>query len=233
MKNKHGKKRVILLVIIAVLVVFTGSFLLWTADYYHADASAVNDLQEDSTIIREGNLTILPAQDANKAVIFYPGAKVEAAAYLPLLEKIRSEADVTCILVKMPLNLAIFHINAADAVIKEKTEIQSWYLCGHSLGGAMASQYASSHQDQIDGLILLGSYLYGSYPSAKALTIYGSLNTEVKDRVTYTENVVEIEGGNHAQFGNYGRQKGDPDAETSADEQQKITAEKIAEFINK
>ena len=69
------------------------------------------------------------------------------------------------------------------------------------------------------GLILLGAYLYSDYSPADTLTIYGSLNQSEEDKIDCTENVVEIEGDNHAQFGNYGPQKGDALAVISAEEQ--------------
>ena len=105
------------------------------------------------------------------------------------------------------------------------------YIAGHSLGGAMASQFAADHPDEIDGLILLGAYLYGDYPPADTLTVYGSLNQSVEDKIDYTENVVEIQGGNHAQFGNYGPQRGGAPATISAEEQQARTVEAVADFI--
>ena len=42
---------------------------------------------------------------------------------------------------------------------------------------------------------------------------------------------MEIEGGNHAQFGNYGPQKGDLPATISAEEQQAQTVIAIEEFL--
>ena len=69
------------------------------------------------------------------------------------------------------------------------------------------------------------------YPDENTLTIYGSLNQSVEDNIDYTENIVEIEGGNHAQFGNYGPQKGDLPATISAEEQQKQTVEAIEDFL--
>ena len=53
----------------------------------------------------------------------------------------------------------------------------------------------------------------------------------MEDKLDYTENVVEIQGGNHAQFGNYGPQKGDAPATISAEEQQAQTVEAILQFI--
>ena len=53
----------------------------------------------------------------------------------------------------------------------------------------------------------------------------------MEDKIDYIENVVEIEGGNHAQFGNYGPQEGDLPATISAEEQQAQTVEAITDFI--
>lgn len=99
------------------------------------------------------------------------------------------------------------------------------------MGEAMASQFALEHPDLVDGLILMGAYIYGDYPDEDTLTIYGSLNQSVEDHIDYTENIVEIEGGNHAQFGNYGPQKGELPATIPAGEQQKQTVEAIEAFL--
>ena len=53
----------------------------------------------------------------------------------------------------------------------------------------------------------------------------------MEDKIDYAENVVEIEGGNHAQFGNYGPQEGDLPATISAEEQQAQTVAAISGFI--
>ena len=155
---------------------------------------------------------------------------MEASAYLPLLNQLR-QTGLTCILVEMPFHLAIFDVNAAEDVMAQFPDIRHWYIAGHSMGGAMASQFASEHPDEVDGLILLGAYLYGDYPPADTLTVYGSLNQSVEDKIDYTENVVEIAGGNHAQFGNYGPQEGDLPAAISAEEQQAQAVAAISDFI--
>lgn len=121
--------------------------------------------------------------------------------------------------------------DVALEVMDRFPEIRHWYVAGHSMGGAMASKFASDHPDQVDGLILMGAYIYGDYPDEKTLTIYGSLNQSVEDHIDYTENIVEIQGGNHAQFGNYGPQKGDLPAEISAQEQQSQTVAAIQDFL--
>lgn len=219
--------------VLLVLVILGGAFFWYVSDYYRAEDVALEVMAQDSGITVQGDLTILsPTYPTDTAIIFYPGAKVEAEAYLPLLDQIR-RTGVACILVHMPFHMAIFDANAAEEVIAQFPEFQHWYIAGHSMGGAMASKFAADHPDQVDGLILMGAYIYGDYPEEKTLTIYGSLNQSVEDHIDYTENIVEIEGGNHAQFGNYGPQKGDPAAAISAQDQQAQTVAAIEAFLSK
>jgi hypothetical protein len=42
---------------------------------------------------------------------------------------------------------------------------------------------------------------------------------------------IVIKGGNHAQFGDYGAQKGDGEAAVSSEEQQEETAEAVVKWI--
>lgn len=218
-------------IILLILTILAGAFFWYVSDYYRAEAVALAVMGQDSGISQQDGLTILsPSYPTDTAIIFYPGAKVEAEAYLPLLDQIR-QTGVTCMLVHMPFRMAIFDADAAEEVIARFPEIQHWYIAGHSMGGAMASKFASDHPDLVDGLILMGAYIYGDYPEENTLTIYGSLNQSVEDHIDYTENIVEIQGGNHAQFGNYGPQKGDPPATISAEEQQRQTVEAIVAFL--
>ena len=218
-------------IVLLILVILAGAFFWYVSDYYRAEDVALEVMAQDSGITVQDNLTILsPTYPTDTALIFYPGAKVEAEAYLPLLDQIR-QTGIACILVHMPFHMAIFDANEAQKVIAQFPEYQHWYIGGHSMGGAMASKFASDHPDQVDGLILLGAYIYGDYPDEDTLTIYGSLNQSVEEHIDYTENIVEIEGGNHAQFGNYGPQKGDLPAAISAEEQQKQTVEAIEAFL--
>lgn len=228
------KKRlkIAILALAFVLVLASGTFLIYASDYYRADPAAQAIGQSSAVTQLQDGLIVLEGDSSDKtALIFYPGAKVEYIAYLPILEKIRQTSGITCILVKMPFNMAIFDADAAAGVIKQFPEMENWYVGGHSMGGAMASDFASKNPDKVEGLILLGAYLYGDYPAEKALTVYGSFNTSVAEKVDYSENVVVLEGGNHAQFGNYGKQKGDVDATITGEEQQDMAAGAIARFL--
>ncbi len=223
----------ILLVIAIILALAISILLIWMATEYKADDIALNILHENENVTVAGNVITITSESAtDTAIIFYPGARVESIAYLPLLNGIADECDVTCYLVEMPINHAIFDSDAAEKIINVDNEINNWYMAGHSLGGAMASDYASNNIDLIEGVIVMGASVYGNYPKNQSLTIYGTFNSEIADYIDYTENIVVIEGGNHAQFGNYGKQSGDPDATITAQQQQQQTIEAIKLFLD-
>ncbi len=224
------KKR---LAVALVLLFLTagGGFLFYVNDYYPAHDVALVVRQEGEDIEEHEHLTVLATPEpTDTALIFYPGAKVDANAYLPLLDQIR-EGGITCMLVEMPFRLAVFDSDAASTVMAQHPNIRHWYIGGHSLGGAMAAKFASDNKDAVDGLILLGAYRYGDYPAEDTLIVYGSLNETIAEHVTPDECVVVIKGGNHAQFGNYGPQKGDATATISAAEQQRQTVAAIETFL--
>lgn len=232
LKEKNKKRiKVFLISCIAIILLVIASFLIYASYYYKADDIATQLMKSNSDIEVVGNATIIPSTtQTDTAFIFYPGAKVESKAYLPILEKL-AQNNITCILVDMPLNMAIFNSNAADDVFKLLPNVKNWYIGGHSMGGAMASSYASKNKDKVKGLVLLGAYVYGDYPPEKALTVYGTLNSNLEKNIDYKDNIVVIEGGNHAQFGNYGEQKNDPLATISREKQQDIAVDSILEFI--
>lgn len=229
---KKAIKRFLILFIIFIITL-ASVFFIYVSDYYKAEDVAIEVMQDSKSIKVDSNLTILsPTIPSENALIFYPGAKVENTAYLPILQKL-TQRGITCILVKMPFNMAIFDVDAANEVFERLPKIKNWYIGGHSMGGAMASKFAAEHKEKVKGVILLGAYIYGDYSPKDTLTIYGSFNSDLEKNINYDENIVIIKGGNHAQFGNYGRQKGDPEATISSEEQQNIAVDAITEFISK
>jgi len=224
-----------LLIVSGLLLLFVLVFFLYVSDYYKADESAVEtlnmDLKKNNAVVKD-DLIIIPSKiKSDSALIFYPGGKVEATAYYPLLSKL-ADNGITCVLVKMPFHLAVLDPSAADRVFDTLPDIKNWFIGGHSLGGAMASKYMSEHPGKLKGLILLGAYVYGDVPSSKALTIYGTKDGVLnKEKIKDSDLQLPLTGGNHANFGNYGEQKGDQDADISREEQQEKTAEAVEEFI--
>ena len=241
-KKKNFLKRIILIIVSIVLFMFAG-FYIYTLDYYHALPIAPETLSDNNIeYSQEKNMVVISPGDNknNKGIIFYPGGKVEYLSYIPLMEKL-SEEGYTCFLMKMPFNLAVFDQNAAERPISEYKDMNSWYLSGHSLGGAMASIYTSKNLDKVKGLILLGAYPSAdlSESNIDMISIYGS-EDNILSKDTFEKNksngpinskYVEIKGGNHAYYGNYGEQKNDGIATITTEEQQNFTVEKIVEFI--
>ncbi len=219
-------------IVLAVVIIWYGS------DYYHADFEQDFTGSDSVQITEIKNGLYFDGEGTDTALIFYPGAKVEYTAYVPLMEEL-AEEGVDCFLVEMPYNLAVFGVNRADAIISEY-QYDSWYISGHSLGGAMAASYAAKNQDKLDGVILLGAYATKSLGNLPVLAVYGSedgvLNREkLEEGRAYSDNYAEvcIDGGNHAWFGCYGEQAGDGTAAISREEQRQETIESIMDLINR
>lgn len=229
-----------------VLLVLLLGFLWYVNDYSRATTKALEALLSDSVVTvatNDGITQFTPeGEEPETGIIFYPGGKVDEKSYAPLLKQLAAEGYAV-FLVDMPFNLAVFDSDAAEQIIEEQEQIKEWYLSGHSLGGVMAAQFAADQTETIDGLIFLAAYsaVDLSHTSLAVLSLYGS-EDKVLDVTSYNEakqnfpdDYVEsiIAGGNHAQFGDYGRQAGDGIAEITAVEQQQVTVHEIVSFIEK
>ncbi len=236
--EKRKKRRKLIIGLLLIFVLASVIFFSYVSDYYEAD-DEVRRYFDDTEMVKVESVNeglFLDGPGTADALIFYPGAKVEYIAYLPLLYRL-SLYGIDCFLVEMPFNLAFFGRGKASGIMQRYT-YEKWYIGGHSLGGAMAASYATKHD--LEGLILLASYPVGTVEE-RTLELYGS-----EDRVLNRRNrasgdafmpkgsvVKVIEGGNHAFFGNYGAQKGDGEATITRDEQQSFAAEAIRQFVFK
>lgn len=237
--NKKTKLVISIILIILFSILVYGIY--YVNDFYHADETALDLMNgtESVNVTKNDNYLFLNGSGNDTALIFYPGAKVEYTSYLPLLMNL-SDRGIDCFVAEMPLNLAFFGENSADNIINnELYNYSNWYMSGHSLGGSFASNYARNHEDNITGLILLASYPSNDIKNLSVLSIYGSkdniLNKENYNKAkaympnNYTEYV--INGGNHAQFGSYGKQAGDGIADITGNQQINETDNQILKFI--
>lgn len=235
-------KRVIGIILVLVLVLAM-AFGIYVNDYYHATHAANNILTaEQKKAAKDDQLLVFKPEGQIKAgFIFYPGGKVEYKAYAPLLKKLANQG-ILCLCPHMPFNLAVFASNKADGLQKQYPQVTKWYIGGHSLGGVMASQYAYKHQKDFDGMIFLASYPTHSFQnsSLQVLTIYGSQD-HVLNKKNYQKNKknfpkqtreVIIQGGNHGQFADYGKQSGDGKATITSLQQQEETVKAIMQLMN-
>lgn len=242
--SKNKIFRIICFVIFMVATVIVISLEKMDGSAYEADKTAVAALESTKYVTVEEKTDYIVFEPAggfySKGIIFYPGGSVEPEAYAPLMHAVAEEGYL-CVIVKMPLKLAVLDANKADIVREDYANVADWYMAGHSLGGAMAATYAHENATQLRGVILLAAYSTEDLTKDKleVLSIYGSA-----DKVLNLENYEEyrgnlpvdmkelvLDGGNHANFGAYGEQKGDGIAELSAEDQQKVTVEAICEIL--
>lgn len=236
--RKHGKR--IVLILLIIIVVFIVAMLVYLERYYHADADAMKALDSDAqvTVIETSDGYLFDGPGEDTAIVFYPGGKVEEESYAPLMHELAMQGK-DAFLLKLPFRLAVFDMDAADDVIGEY-DYDRWILAGHSLGGVAAASYTAEHPDEVEGLILMASYPTKEIPDEiPVLSIYGS-EDQVLNMESYEESrdlwsakikEVVVEGGNHAQYGNYGEQKGDGEALISAEEQKRAVVENILKLF--
>lgn len=235
-------RQVLLSILLALLFILTGS-LAYLLPYAHAEDSALACMESTGAVsvqkTAHGYYFDGPGEET--AVLFVPGAKVDAAAYAPLL-RLLAEGGADCYLHEPPFHMAF----SADAAAEDALDTYPhahWYTAGHSLGGVTASGCAIGDPDSFEGIVLLAAYPAAEVPDGLSVcSIYGSLDTRL-DKEAYESHrgnfpsapgmfeEIVIEGGNHAQFGDYGPQKGDSPATISAKEQQQKTADAILAFL--
>ncbi|HEY5275960.1 MAG TPA: alpha/beta hydrolase, partial [Coriobacteriia bacterium] len=132
-------------------------------------------------------------------------------------------------------------IGRAGDVIAAHPGIKHWIVGGHSLGGSMAAEFVKGSPAAVQGIVFLASYPADSTDLSAlplhVVSIYGTKDglaggkfEASMARLPRDTRVVVIEGGNHAQFGDYGPQSGDGTATISRDAQQAQTVAAIADL---
>lgn len=240
------QKRKLWITLAAVALVLVTSAITcgaYLGDYYRADTQAIEafaPMQEAIVHTLEDGTMVFEAEGATTGFIFYPGGKVEASAYRPLMAAL-AQKGYFCVLIQMPFNLAVLDAHAADTIPEQYPQIRHWCIGGHSLGGAMAASCVASHPEQMEGLVLLGAYATKDLSDSglAVLSVVGSedkvMNREKYDK--YRGNLptdcveLEIEGGCHAYFGMYGFQEGDGTPTVTNEEQIMVTADAIAALL--
>lgn len=246
-RRKFWRWTVLILTAIVVLPVFI-LFGWSTFASAEPEPAALSELVSDDEVtvsVDPTGVTFWPADSTaqpNTAVIFYPGGLVPPEAYAAHLRPL-AEAGIPVIIPEMPLNFAIFSPNIASSIVERTPTVHTWVIGGHSLGGAMAAQFAYQNSDVVDGLILWAAYpaensdLSGS--SLAVLSVYGTRDGLIEQAVIEQSKSLlpaearffPVPGGNHAQFGRYGEQNGDLPAQISPDEQAKMVTEVTLAFV--
>ncbi len=234
-------KRIFLVLLVVVALAGIG-FVIWAETPLGPEPEALAALESDSqvTVTIDDYITFEPTDvQPTTGFILYPGGHVDYRSYAAPLHELAAQGYLV-ILVPVRLNLAFFEINAAQAPIEAHPEIEHWVVGGHSLGGVASAMFAKDNPE-IDGLIFWASYpADDSFKNSdiNVVSIYGTNDMagvekfeETKSLLPQDTQFVVIDGGNHAQFGDYGPQPGDNPATISRAEQQKQAVEASANFL--
>ncbi|BAO56310.1 carboxymethylenebutenolidase-related protein [Nonlabens marinus S1-08] len=191
----------------------------------------------------DGMLSYTAVPNNDIEIIFLPGALVDPEAYEPLAASFASKGYDFSI-VKMPWRMADLgyqEIADKDLFKNPKKKI---VIMGHSKGGKMAAQFVKEYPIIPDALVLLGTThprdIDLSLCKIPVLKISGSrdfiapvVKSEANaDKLPPHATHEIIKGGNHSQFGFYGKQFGDGKATISREEQLDQVVQITDKFLN-
>lgn len=239
--------------------VFTGAsagaiFIVWSLIAYRASGEGRAALESTSAVLvsdRDGYWEFQPKQPASVGLLFFPGALVDPAAYAPLARAVASRG-YPVLLVRVPRRGAFGGAESHELSMRYQRALgetarsggpRRWVVAGHSRGGVISANVLRTPPEGIAGLVLIGT----SHPRDFSLAhlqlpvtqIYGTRDTiadmdkvvAARRNLPPSTTIVQIDGGNHSQFGSYGFQPGDWPATISRSEQQRLTVDAIAEAL--
>lgn len=192
-------------------------------------------------VFSENILEFRPRHSADApALVFLCGSGIHPEAYAPLLRPV-AEAGHRVFVVGLPWRFAPLETHKQAVVQQVRQLIQStpgipgWVVAGHSLGGALTARLAQHGFDLPVAFALIGT----THPKENDLSRVTQPVLKVyatQDGVAPAEAVlrnrallpaathwVEVPGGNHSQFGHYGRQLFDRTPTIGREAQQSIT----------
>jgi predicted alpha/beta-hydrolase family hydrolase len=224
---------------------------LWLADTMRTrgvDPGLLRSAHAVTVVDGGETLAFLPTSTDKAGLVFFCGSGVAAPAYAPLLRPLADGGNPVFI-IKLPYRFAPLDghkeeaIRRARRVIAQHREIPCWVIAGHSLGGALAARMAETDQRAISALVLVGT----THPKQRDLSFLQIPVTKIyatNDGIAPAERVlankpllpkatrwVEIAGGNHSQFGHYGRQLFDGKPSIGRDAQQAAVRSELRESL--
>lgn len=239
--KKDKIKKVVVRISISLVTIFL-ILIFGLAIYAQTGYTALDEMQEQIDELDITALTIyedydeisFTVENPISNIIFIPGGLVTSDSYSYLAISLALEGyNVT--IVKEIFYLAILSPNRAKRFIDEDLDN---IIIGHSLGGVVASMVANS-EDLISKVVFLGSYPIKDVSDKDTLFIAAEFDLGM-DPIAFDESlqyvsdentIINIDGGNHAQFGWYGPQRGDGEATITTLDQQNLVIQYILDFI--
>lgn len=200
----------------------------------------VNSEYNEYTIEKmdNGSLAFVP-DNATIGIGLFPGGLVDYESYAPLADAL-AKNNILCVILDVKSKIPLLEEKIAEDIEKEYSNISTWYIAGHSMGGLAAASYFSKYYKYSNGLILLASYsnIDISNTNKKVLIMYGT-NDGVLNKDMYNECLnnlpsnykeIVIDGGCHSYFADYGVKAEDIPPITK-EEQLTITVDAIIDFV--
>ncbi|MBL8968893.1 MAG: hypothetical protein JNG85_17955 [Spirochaetaceae bacterium] len=243
---QRQESRIRILPLVAALLI--GASAVGFAYYFRAFVATTDPLLlvTDAAVKVESSslgLSFLPLSGAKDlGLAFYQGARVPPEAYA-YLGRAAAAAGYPVVILKTPLNFAVFAPGKAAAAAAALPQVRRWVLGGHSLGGAMAAVRAAKAPESVAGLLFLGAYPGGgtrlsgaAFPVLSISATNDGLATPAKvaagrKNLPQAARHVVVAGGNHAQFGEYGPQGGDGAADISGAAQRRAVVEETLRLL--
>ena len=226
--------------------------MIWLYSGFYARGVDENVLQSDVQVsVTENEQGIMFSPSALKApigMLFFHGGGVEPIAYAPLIRGVAEEGYFS-VIVKLPYRFAPFEghrneaINRAIKIMAQNPDVHTWVVAGHSKGGKIAAELVRDNRSSVDALVLLGTTHPRDFSLASLEIPVKKIQASLDGIATVEKSVatkgnlpqhtqwIEIEGGNHSQFGYYGHQFLDGSATIGRTEQQRRTLEEILATI--
>ena len=231
--------------VLLVVVVVAVSFLVWANIVMQGDRTrAIEVWTNDGVAVTSTEHSVLmePTGVASgTGLVFIPGAKVDPYAYMYKLSQIVERTGATIVITKPTLNLAFFDQRPLATFTDDAPGVDRWFVGGHSLGGVRACMLADD--PAVDGLVLFGSYCANDLADSglEVLSISGSRDgLTTPDKIADARRLlptdaafVEIEGLNHAGFGDYGKQPGDNPATIPTEQQRDEITDALATVLTR
>lgn len=234
---KKITKKILVGVGVLALVLFIALNIYASTSYTALDDmfDALSDIESDDVTFYEDRDELRFTVDSpKKNIIFIPGGLVEPNSYQFLAYSLALEGyNVT--IAKAPYNLAILNQSIGKEFLSDDLDN---VVIGHSLGGVTASMVFSGN-DNVSTMMLLGSYPIRDVSDKDTLFLAAehdiAMDPEAfNDSLKFTNDnnqIIDMDGANHAQFGWYGPQKGDGTAEIDTLTQQNQVVQYIITFL--
>ncbi len=182
------------------------------------------------------------APDAGATLVFIPGARVDPRAYAGLLRQVAA-AGFPVVIVKPPYGIGLLARGAArDELERAAQGGRAVAVGGHSLGGTSAAMVTQA-RGVADGLLL-----WASFPADDTLADHADLTvasvSATRDGLATPADIADsrgdlppdtrftaVPGAVHADFGDYGEQRGDGDRAIPREQAQRAIVAATLRFM--